>query len=85
MEEKLLIISTNNETGISRFWPSVKLLAVYSNDTLYLVHVTHGWLRAPSICQNWPTGPVRKQMKSAIYTGCLLKNVLLRAYYLGID
>ena len=42
-------------------------------------------LRALSICQNWLTGPVRKQMKSAITTGFLLKNVLLHAYYLGFD
>ena len=42
-------------------------------------------LRALSICQNWPAGPVRKQMKSAISTVFLLKNVLLHACYLGFD
>ena len=42
-------------------------------------------LRALSICQNWPAGPVRKQMKLAISTGFLPKNVLLHACYLGFD
>ena len=42
-------------------------------------------LKALSICQNWPAGLVRCQIKSAFSLGFLLKNHLLSAYYLGSD